>query len=88
MVAPVSKGPPVMKPVSADPPVVAPVGEGEALPSGIEAFRMDCPVCTAEMESPEEVGGVCGDCEQSVCFACLMRANGVKISASLERNRS
>lgn len=84
VVKPISSGPPTLKPIEEGPPVVKPLPGGD-LPSGVGEMK-DCPVCEAELETAEDVGGICSSCGQSVCVACLMRANGVRVTASSERN--
>lgn len=98
---PAPSGPPVVQPMPEEPPVAQPIGSGDdppmlapigapppgGLPAGV-APLLDCPVCEAEMESPSDVGGVCDSCGESVCVACLMRANGLKVAASSESNHA
>ncbi|MHC4470059.1 MAG: hypothetical protein ACYTDY_03075 [Planctomycetota bacterium] len=86
--------PPVAKPIGGAPPVVPPIEEevplvqpldGDDLPPAVSPV-MDCPVCEAEIDDPADIGGECDTCGATMCIACLMRANGIRVSASSETN--
>ena len=70
-----------MKPLGGGPPKIEP------LPTGDAPAVSDCPVCEAEIDDQSDLGGACGTCGESTCVRCMMRANGVKVAASSEKNR-
>lgn len=84
VVQPVGEAPPVVPPIDEGVPVVQPL-DGEGLPPVVSPV-MDCPVCEAEIDDPADIGGECDTCGATMCIACLMRANGIRVSASSETN--
>ena len=86
-------GPPTVQPIADgddSPPVIQPLDRGPPILPPMRARAeplQDCPVCEVELNDIRNVGGVCGSCGESVCVACLLKANGGKASASSVVNR-